>query len=83
MKRDDITTQGFRSAFRDWCAGETNHSPQAAEAALAHVVGDKVEAAYRRGDLFAKHRLLMDKRAALATPPGKQIKYTQGETTTV
>ena len=59
MKRSDITVHGFRSTFRDWAAEATDHSGEVAEAALAHVVADRVEAAYRRGDLFEKRRLLM------------------------
>ena len=56
--RGDFTVHGFRSAFRDWCAEATNFPSEVAEMALAHVVGDKVEAAYRRGDLFEKRRQL-------------------------
>jgi integrase len=59
MGRHDITVHGFRSTFRDWAAERTNFPREVAEAALAHVVGDKVEAAYRRGDLFEKRRQLM------------------------
>jgi integrase len=55
----DFTVHGFRSTFRDWAAEQTNFSREVAEAALAHVVSDKVEAAYRRGDLFAKRRNLL------------------------
>jgi integrase len=51
---------GFRSTFRDWAAEETNTAPEVAEMALAHAVGDKVEAAYRRGDLFQKRRQLSE-----------------------
>ena len=58
--RDDLTVHGFRSTFRDWAAECTAYPNEVAEAALAHVVGDKVEAAYRRGDLFEKRRKLMD-----------------------
>ncbi|MBL8550454.1 MAG: tyrosine-type recombinase/integrase [Hyphomonadaceae bacterium] len=54
------TVHGFRSTFRDWAAERTNFPREVAEAALAHAVGDKVEAAYRRGDLFEKRRKLMD-----------------------
>lgn len=54
------TVHGFRSTFRDWAAEKTNFAREVAEAALAHVVGDKVEAAYRRGDLFDKRRALME-----------------------
>ena len=55
----DATAHGFRSTFRDWCSERTNHASEVAEMALAHTVGDKVEAAYRRGDLFDKRVLLM------------------------
>jgi integrase len=54
-----ITTHGFRSAFRDWVSEETNHSPEVAEMALAHTITNKVEAAYRRGKLLEKRKLLM------------------------
>ncbi len=55
----DITVHGFRSTFRDWAAETTGYAREVAEAALAHTVRDKVEAAYRRGDLFEKRRRLM------------------------
>ena len=51
---------GFRSSFRDWAAEETNHPREVIEAALAHVVQNKVEAAYARSDLFERRRHLMD-----------------------
>lgn len=54
-----ITIHGFRSSFRDWVAEETNHSPDAAEKALAHTVANQVEAAYRRGDLLEHRKRLM------------------------
>jgi integrase len=57
--RSDLTNHGFRSSFRDWAAERTNFSREVAEMALAHTVGDKVEAAYRRGDLFQKRRQMM------------------------
>jgi integrase len=60
MDRADLTAHGFRSSFRDWAAEQTNFSRDVAEMALAHSVSDKVEAAYRRGDLFQKRRLMMD-----------------------
>lgn len=60
MGRRDLTVHGFRSTFRDWCAEQTNYSREVAESALAHVISDKTEAAYRRGDLFEKRRRLMD-----------------------
>ena len=59
MGRDAITVHGFRSSFRDWAAERTNYPREVAEMALAHSVGDKVEAAYRRGDLFEKRRRIM------------------------
>ncbi|WP_419935157.1 hypothetical protein [Candidatus Palauibacter sp.] len=55
---------GFRSSFRDWAAEETDHPREVVEAALAHVVQNKVEAAYRRTDLFERRRRLMDDWAA-------------------
>lgn len=59
MGRTDITAHGFRSTFRDW-AGETTHYPrEVCEAALAHGIKDKAEAAYARGDLFQKRAALM------------------------
>jgi integrase len=59
MGRGDITVHGFRSTFRDWAAERTNFPSEVVEMALAHSVGDKVEAAYRRSDLFEKRRRLM------------------------
>jgi len=56
----DATVHGFRSSFRDWASENTNAPDRVVEAALAHVVGDKTEAAYRRGDLFEQRRQLMD-----------------------
>jgi integrase len=64
MERDDLTAHGFRSTFRDWAAECTNFPSEVVEMALAHVVSDKTEAAYRRGDLFGKRRALMDAWAA-------------------
>lgn len=51
---------GFRSGFRDWAAECTGYAHEVAEMALAHTIGNKVERAYRRGDLFDKRRRLMD-----------------------
>ena len=53
-----VTAHGFRSTFSDWCAERTNYPSEVREMALAHAVGGKVEAAYRRGDLFEKRRQL-------------------------
>jgi integrase len=69
----DLTAHGFRSSFRDWAAERTNFAREVAEAALAHTLPDKVEAAYRRSDLFDKRRRLMEAWARFcATPAGEQ-----------
>lgn len=54
------TVHGFRSTFKDWCAEQTDYPNETSEIALAHTVSDKVEAAYRRGDMFEKRRAMMD-----------------------
>jgi integrase len=69
MQLDDITVHGFRSAFRDWVGNETQFPREVAEAALAHVVGDKAEQAYRRGDALEKRRTLMAAWATFCGPP--------------
>lgn len=56
----DATVHGFRSVFRDWVAEETDFSPEVAEMALAHTIANKVEAAYRRGDLLERRKRLME-----------------------
>lgn len=56
----ELTTHGFRSTFRDWCAEQTNFPREIAEAALAHVLENKTEAAYQRGDLLERRRKLME-----------------------
>lgn len=66
----DFATHGFRSSFRDWVAETTSFPAEVAEMALAHVVKDSVERAYRRGDLFAKRRDLMDAWAAFCEGGG-------------
>ena len=55
----EAVPHGFRSTFRDWCAEQTDYPNEVAEMALAHAEGNKVEAAYRRGDLFGKRQQLM------------------------
>lgn len=71
MGRGDLTVHGFRSTFRDWAAERTAYPREVAEMALAHAVSDKVEAAYRRGDLFAKRvRLMADWAKFCAAPAG-------------
>jgi integrase len=61
------TVHGFRSTFRDWVSECTTFASEVAEAALAHALGDKVEAAYRRGDLLSKRRELMEAWAQYCT----------------
>jgi integrase len=60
LGRNDLTAHGFRSTFRDWAAERTNFPREVVEMALAHTIENKVEAAYRRGDLFQKRRQLME-----------------------
>lgn len=55
----EVTVRGFRSAFRDWAGNETHFQREVAEAALAHVIGDKAEEAYRRSDSLEKRRALV------------------------
>jgi integrase len=59
-RRDVATTHGFRASLKTWASERTNFAREVVEAALAHVEGDKVEAAYQRGDLFDKRRRLMN-----------------------
>ena len=59
MGRGDLTVHGFRSTFRDWVSESTSYPRDVAEMALAHTIEDKSEAAYRRGDLIEKRRVLM------------------------
>lgn len=72
MKRDDVTVHGFRSTFRDWASERTSFSHEVCEMALAHAVLNRIEAAYRRGDLLERRRELMDAWASfltIASPP--------------
>ena len=70
--RPGITVHGFRSTFRDWAAERTSYPNHVVEMALAHAIGNKVEASYRRGDLFEKRqRLMADWAAYCAKPVGK------------
>jgi integrase len=71
MNRADLTVHGFRSTFRDWAAERTNFPREVAEHALAHSLPDKVEAAYRRGDLFDKRRKMMDAWARHCSQPAQ------------
>jgi len=60
MGRSDLTAHGFRSTFRDWASESTAYPQEVCEMALAHTIANKVEAAYRRGDLFDKRIHLMN-----------------------
>ena len=81
MGRGDLTVHGFRSTFRDWAGETTAHPREVIEAALAHRLKDKAEAAYARGDLFVKRRRLMEdwasvlwaKPAAVVTPLARKV----------
>lgn len=59
MKRGNVTTHGFRSTFKDWATDKTEHHRETIEAAMAHVIGDKAERAYRRSDAIDKRRALL------------------------
>ena len=72
MERRDITPHGFRSTFRDWAAEQTAFPREIAEAALAHILTNKAEAAYQRGDLLERRRKLMEAWARYATTPRKK-----------
>lgn len=78
LRRLDIAAvpHGFRSTFRDWCAEKTDYPNEVAEMALAHTVGNKVEAAYRRGDLFAKRKQLMQDWAQYAMGSSRSVSET-------
>jgi integrase len=67
MRRGDLTVHGFRSTFRDWAGETTAHPREVVERALAHGLGDTVEEAYARGDLFGKRRKLMEDWAGFCT----------------
>lgn len=69
MGREDLTVHGFRSSFRDWAAERTSFTREVVEMALAHVISDATEAAYRRGDLFEKRRRLMEEWAKFCWQP--------------
>jgi integrase len=75
MGRGELTVHGFRSTFRDWAGETTAHAREVIEAALAHQLKDRAEAAYARGDLFVKRRRLMEEWSAyLAAPVAKVLK---------
>lgn len=67
MKLGHFTVHGFRSTFRDWCAEATSFPSEVAEMALAHTIENRVEAAYRRGDLFVSRSAMMNEWAEYLT----------------
>ena len=71
---EDLTVHGFRSTFKDWCSEQTAYPNEMSELALAHIVSDKVEAAYRRGDMREKRRRMMADWAAFAATRGTAIR---------
>ncbi len=73
LDRGEVTAHGFRSTFRDWASERTSAPHEVCEAALAHTIGDKTEAAYRRGDLFEKRRQLMSAWASFLDPPSASV----------
>lgn len=77
MGRGNLTVHGFRSTFRDWAGDRTSFPPDVAEAALAHSIRNKVEAAYRRGDALEKRRKLMDQWAAYCQSHGQMASVTE------
>ena len=68
MKIEGATVHGFRSSFRDWAGNVTNFPREVTETALAHVIGDKAEQAYRRRDALEKRRKLMEAWAGYCEP---------------
>jgi integrase len=72
--REGLTVHGFRSTFRDWAAEQTSYPHELCEIALADAVGNKVEAAYRRGDMMEKRQRLMAEWAAFCASPGIRAK---------
>ena len=76
MGRKGVTVHGFRSTFRDWAAERTSYPREVCEMALAHSISDKVEAAYRRGDLFEKRKRLMLEWARFCDTPRQGAKVT-------
>jgi integrase len=73
MELGDLTVHGFRATFKTWASERTSFQNEIVEAALAHVIGNKVEQAYRRTDMFEKRRRLMHQWATFCTaPPPKQ-----------
>ena len=68
MKIENATVHGFRSSFRDWAGNVSSFPREVTETALAHVIGDKAEQAYRRSDALDKRRKLMEAWATYCEP---------------
>jgi len=81
LGRSDITVHGFRSTFMDWAHETTSYPKTVIDMALAHTVGDKVEAAYRRGELLDKRRRLMTEWARYCSAPvrGEVVPLLKGQ----
>jgi integrase len=79
MKVNNATVHGFRSSFRDWAGNVSNFPREVVETALAHVIGDKAEQAYRRSDALEKRRQLMDAWAAYCLDSKARVQTTQEE----
>ncbi len=77
--QNHLTVHGFRSAFRDWVSEETTHSPEVAEMALAHSIQNKVEAAYRRGNLLQRRRQLLMDWEAFCLSASRPEKFTSNQ----
>ena len=73
MKVEGATVHGFRSTFRDWCGNRTSYPRELAEHALAHVIGDKAEQAYRRDDAMERRRPMMEDWGAFCEPRSQSI----------
>jgi integrase len=74
MDHPHLTVHGFRSSFSDWTSERTHFASEVRETALSHAIDNKVEAAYRRGELLEKRRELMDAWARFcATPVGGNV----------
>jgi integrase len=73
MERDDLTAHGFRATFKTWASERTGFQNEIVEVALARTVGSKVEQAYQRGDMFEKHRRLMQQWARFCTTVPAQV----------
>ena len=73
MKYRNLTTHGFRSTFRDWCSESAHADREVAEAALSHSLGNKVERAYARSDLFDRRKMLLEAWSRYATGKSSQV----------